>query len=85
MEATLDRFGRIVIPKKIREDLHLQVGSSIRIEEDDGKIVLIPIEGEPSLLKKDGVLVFSGKAVGNVETAIEEHRQERNKLLRGGK
>jgi len=85
MEATLDRFGRIVIPKKIREDLHLQVGSSIRIEESDGKIVLKPIEGEPSLLKKDGVLVFSGKAVGNVETAIEEHRQERNKLLRGGK
>ena len=85
MEATLDRFGRIVIPKKIREDLHLQVGSSIRIEEGDGQIVLKPIEGEPSLLKKDGVLVFSGKAVGNVETAIEEHRQERNKLLRGGK
>ena len=52
MEATLDRFGRIVIPKKIREDLHLQVGSSIRIEEGDGKIVLKPIEGEPSLLKK---------------------------------
>jgi len=85
MEATLDRFGRIVIPKKIREDLHLQVGSSIRIEEGEGEIVLKPVEGEPSLVKKDGVLVFSGKAVGNVETAVEEHRQERNKLLRGGK
>ena len=82
MEATLDRFGRIVIPKKIREDFHLQVGSSIRIEEGEGEIVLKPVEGEPSLAKKDGVLVFSGKAVGNVETAIEEHRQERNKLLR---
>ena len=85
MEATLDRFGRIVIPKKIREDLHLQVGSSIRIEEGEGEIVLKPVEGEPSLVKKDGVLVFSGKAVENVETAVEEHRQERNKLLRGGK
>ena len=85
MEATLDRFGRIVIPIKIREDLHLQVGSSIRIEEGEGEIVLKPVEGEPSLVKKDGVLVFSGKAVGNVETAVEEHRQERNKMLRGGK
>ena len=85
MEATLDRFGRIVIPKKIREDFHLQVGSSIRIEEGEGEIVLKPVEGEPNLVKKDGVLVFSGKAVGNVETAIEEHRQERNKMLRGGK
>ena len=85
MEATLDRFGRIVIPKKIREDFHLQVGSSIRIEEGEGEIVLKPVEGEPSLVKKDGVLVFSGKAVGNVETTIEKHRQERNKMLRGGK
>ena len=85
MEVTLDRFGRIVIPKKIREDFHLQVGSSIRIEEGEGEIVLKPVEGEPSLVKKDGVLVFSGKAVGNVETAIEEHRQERNKMLSGGK
>jgi AbrB family looped-hinge helix DNA binding protein len=85
MEATLDRFGRIVIPKKIREDFHLQVGSSIRIEEGEGEIVLKPVEGEPSLVKKDGVLVFTGKAVGNVETAIEEHRQQRNKMLRGGK
>ena len=59
MEATLDRFGRIVIPKKIREDFHLQVGSSIRIEEGEGEIVLKPVEGEPNLVKKDGVLVFS--------------------------
>ena len=85
MEATLDRFGRIVIPKKIREDFHLHVGSSIRIEEGEGEIVLKPVEGEPSLVKKGGVLVFAGKAVGNVETALEEHRQERNKMLRGRK
>ncbi len=85
MEATLDRFGRIVIPKKIREDFHLQVGSPIRIEEGEGEIILKPVEGEPNLIKKDGVLVFSGKVVGNVETAIEEHREERNKMLRGGK
>ena len=84
MEVTLDRFGRIVIPKKIREDFHLQVGSSIRIEEGEGEIVLKPVEGEPNLVKKDGVLVFSGKAVGSVETAIEEHRAERSKMLRGG-
>ncbi len=84
MEATLDRFGRIVIPKKIREDFHLQVGSPIRIEEGEGEIILKPVEGEPNLVKKDGVLVFSGKAVGSVETAIEEHREGRNKMLRGG-
>ena len=84
MEATLDRFGRIVIPKKIREDFHLQVGSPIRIEEGEGEIILKPVEGEPNLVKKDGVLVFSGKVVGDVETAIEDHREGRNKMLRVG-
>lgn len=84
METTLDRFGRIVIPKKIREDFHLQVGSPIRIEEGEGEIVLKPVEGEPNLVKKDGVLVFSGKVVGNVETALEDHREGRKKMLRGG-
>ena len=83
METTLDRFGRIVIPKKIREDFHLQVGSPIRIEEGEGEIVLKPVEGEPSLVTKDGVLVFSGKTVGNIEAAIEENREGRSKMLRG--
>ncbi len=85
MEATLDRFGRIVIPKKIREEFHLHVGSPLRIEEGERGIWLMPVEGEPALVEKEGVLVFSGKTVGNIETAIEEHRQERNKILRGGK
>lgn len=84
METTVDRFGRIVIPKIIRENFHLQVGSPIRIEEGEGEIILKPVEGEPSLIKKDGVLVFSGKAMGNVEAAIEKHREGRNKILRGG-
>lgn len=84
MEATLDRFGRIVIPKKIRDVFHLHVGSPIRIEEGKGGIWLTPVEGEPHLVKKDGVLVFSGKATGNIETAIDEHRQERHAVLRGG-
>lgn len=83
MEATLDRFGRIVIPKKIRENFHLQAGSPIRIEEGEGGIILKPVEGEPSLIKKDGVLVFSGKTVGNIEAAIEENREGRSKMLRG--
>lgn len=33
MEATIDRFGRIVIPKKIRDDFNLKPGSQIHFEE----------------------------------------------------
>ena len=84
MEATLDRFGRIVIPKKIREEFHLHAGSSLRIEEGKRGIWLTPVEDEATLVEKEGVLVFSGKTVGNIETAIEEHRHERSNMLREG-
>ena len=85
MEAILDKFGRIVIPKKVRDDFSLRPGTSIRIEEGKNEILLKPIEGEPSLTKKDGVLVFTGKSMGNLETKIEEIRRERNQFLGGFK
>ncbi len=81
MKATLDRFGRIVIPKKIRDDFNLRAGDSIRLFEGDDEIVLKPIEGEPSLRERDGVLVFSGKAIGNIEDALEDNRNNRNQFL----
>ena len=66
MEAILDKSGRIVIPKKIREDFNLRPGSPIRIEEGKEEILLTPIEEKPVLVEKDGVLVFTG-------TPTEDH------------
>ena len=83
METTIDRFGRIVIPKRIRDDFNLKTGAPLRIVEGDNEIVLKPIEDEPSLIEKDGVLVFTGKAVGNIEDNLEQSRRERTRLLRG--
>jgi len=81
----LDRFGRIAIPKRIRDNLHLGPGSPIRIEEVDDGIVIKPIYGEPNLVDKDGVLVFSGAAIGSVEDALGKHRMERSKTVVGRK
>ena len=67
METVLDQFGRIVIPKKTRDDFNLRTGSSIRIEEGKGEILLKPVEGESNLVEKDGVLVFSGQSAGDIE------------------
>jgi len=83
METILDKFGRIVIPKKIREDFNLKPGSPIRIEERKGEILLTPIEEEPTLVEKDGVLVFTGIATDNIENKINLMRLQRNQFLRG--
>jgi AbrB family looped-hinge helix DNA binding protein len=34
-ETIVDRFGRIVIPKKIRDDFNLEAGTQIRFEESE--------------------------------------------------
>ena len=70
METTLDKFGRIVIPKEIRDDFNLKPGSQIRIEESDQAIILKPFEGEPNLHWKDGVFVFSGTPLGELCGAL---------------
>jgi len=81
MQTILDRFGRILIPKKIREDLDLKPGTQMRIEETDRTIILKPVRGEPNLILKDGVLVYSGTPMGDLESAIEKHREDRAKSL----
>jgi len=82
METTLDRFGRIVIPKVIRDDFNLKPGSPIRIEESDQVIILKPIQGDANLHWKDGVLVFSGTPLGDLSKELEKNRQDRAKDLR---
>lgn len=42
MRSTIDRLGRIVIPKPIRDRLRLQGGAAVDIEERDGAIEIRP-------------------------------------------
>ena len=81
METTLDRFGRIIIPKNVREDMGLEAGAVLQIEKQGGKIVLQPLQGEPQVVEKKGVLVFTGGAVGDVGSALHEHRRSRLKKI----
>jgi AbrB family looped-hinge helix DNA binding protein len=77
METTLDKFGRIVIPKRVRDDLGLKPGAVLQIEQADQRILMEPVNEEPHLVVKNGVLVFSGTATGDLVGAIQAHRQER--------
>jgi len=77
METTLDKFGRIVIPKRVRDDLDLKPGAVLQIEQADQKILIEPVNEEPHVVVKNGVLVFSGTATGDLVDAIQAHRQER--------
>ena len=81
MQVTVDRSGRVIIPKEVRNDLGLQPGTKLQIKKENGKILLEPISVEMQIVVKDGVLVFRGAATGDIERGVRSHRE--NRLKRG--
>jgi transcriptional pleiotropic regulator of transition state genes len=77
METRLDKFGRVVLPKDIRDHLDLKPGQVLKVERADEEVILKPVEKKLPLNVKNGVLVFSGAATGDIAKAVKEHRQGR--------
>ena len=80
-QVSLDRFGRIVLPKDVRDRLGLEPGAMLEIEEAGDEIRLKPVREEPCFVLKGGVLVYTGKAIGDVDGAVRAHREGRLKKL----
>ena len=59
MNATIsvDKAGRVVLPKPMRDALHIRPGSSLEIEYTDDTIVLRTPRPSTELVKKDGMWV----------------------------
>jgi AbrB family looped-hinge helix DNA binding protein len=85
MQATLDKFGRIVIPKRVRDDLGLEPGSVLKVEEqgDDILLKLVGEDPEAALEWKEGVLVFTGEPLADLTNVVERDREERLARLAG--
>ena len=81
METTLDKFGRVVIPKEIRGTLGLKPGEVFEIGGSDNKVIMKPLRNELPLKIKEGVLIFTGTVTGDIMEAVRLHRKERIKRL----
>jgi AbrB family looped-hinge helix DNA binding protein len=57
MRSTLDRRGRVVLPKGIRDQLGLAPGAEVEITARDGTAVISPLGATMRLVKRRGVLV----------------------------
>lgn len=80
-KLTMDKVGRIVLPKPVREKLQLAPGDELELESLDDGITLRPLRGTAQLRKKRGVWVFhcgEPLSASTVEETIEQVRRERD-------
>lgn len=77
MQITLDKFGRILIPKKLRERLGLKPDDVLEVQLEDGKLTLLPQRTPPPLRRKGRVLVVESGATADLGQALTRLREER--------
>jgi AbrB family looped-hinge helix DNA binding protein len=78
---TLDSAGRVVIPKGLRDQLHLQPGDELDLEASGEEITLRLVRETPPLSKEQGVWVFrTGRPLlaSVTDEVLQQTRRERD-------
>ena len=58
--VTIDKAGRIVLPKPVRDELQLSPGDSLEVDSSEERVILRPVRGNARIYKKQGVWVMHG-------------------------
>lgn len=83
-KVTLDRAGRVVLPKSVRDELHLSPGDILDLTVKGDEVALRPRRGATPPQKERGVWVFrTGEALKAEETeetlrTVRAQRHRRN-------
>jgi AbrB family looped-hinge helix DNA binding protein len=87
MEVKIDDYGRIVIPKEVRDHLGIESGRTLKISVETegvngGAITLRPKGQRPPLRRKGALLVHSGELAEEGFDVVEQIRTERTERNR---
>ena len=80
----MDKAGRIVLPKPVRDELQLGPGDALEVESSEDRIVLRPARGKGRMYKEHGMWVFDSGEPLTVEVVnktlrrVREERDRRN-------
>ncbi|MBI4699935.1 MAG: AbrB/MazE/SpoVT family DNA-binding domain-containing protein [Deltaproteobacteria bacterium] len=86
MRTTIDAAGRVVIPKRVREQAGLRPQVPLDAQCVDGRVILEPAPIPVQLVRRGRFLVAepSGQAPGPLGRAMVEATRERLREERGG-
>ncbi|MBV8452060.1 MAG: AbrB/MazE/SpoVT family DNA-binding domain-containing protein [Deltaproteobacteria bacterium] len=89
LAVTIDKAGRVVILKEIRDELRLRAGDTLAIECEAERLTLRPVHAGTPLRKKQGIWVFQGGESLSLDQAnqlvrdVREQRDRHNSGERG--
>ncbi len=83
--AEIDKTGRIVVPKKMRDALHLVAGTQVEFDQRPDGIMLRTYPKARGLYMRDGMPVFSmgGPLPANCVDWVEQARDARAEEIMG--
>ena len=81
--AEIDKAGRVVVPKRLRDALHLVPGTRLTLHQEGNSLVIQPESKPRGLYLKRGTLVYDAGSVppSDVVDWIAEDRAARTKAV----
>jgi AbrB family looped-hinge helix DNA binding protein len=67
---TIDKAGRLVLPKPVRDALQISPGDSLELESSDDRIILRPAAGKGRMYKKQGMWIFDSNSGAPLSAAV---------------
>lgn len=81
MHVTIDKLGRVVLPKRIRDRFHLVPGTRLELEVEGEGIRLLAANQAATLVKKGGILVHHGSGQVDLPLSAFINRERENRAL----
>ena len=85
MNIQIDKSGRIVLPRALRERLGFRAGMDLEVTEPSEGITLRRVSEKPAITVEDGFLVHQGVAPRSFDwdRHIKEQREDRHRQVSG--
>ena len=79
---SIDKAGRVVLPKALREKMRVEAGDDLLVEAEGDRITIRPVRQEALLKKELGIWVYQGESSSiSIPELIEGGREKRVREL----
>ncbi|MEM8526374.1 MAG: AbrB/MazE/SpoVT family DNA-binding domain-containing protein [Bacteroidota bacterium] len=83
MTITLDRYGRILIPKKIREALGIRENMNLQLNQEGNQIIIEPLNENSLYVEENGFIFLNSTVNMPKQDLVMEDRLSREQKLLG--